>query len=137
MKHKFRSWNKVFRSWNEELKQFFYFEGGIYQRCGIDRDEFNLSLFKWENAEQSTKIANTECFVNDMLAVEISYSPFGKPDEYQEEIFKGVLKVDNLGFYLENDCEPIYLINLPTIICIKIIGNIHQNKEILEDMKSD
>jgi hypothetical protein len=35
-----------------------------------------------------------------MLAVEISYSPFGKPDEYQEEIFKGVLKFYWNSFYL-------------------------------------
>jgi len=94
----------IFRSWNEELKQFFYWEDGIYLRCGIDRDEFNLSLFNWQNAEMWT----------------------GKTDNYGRDIFEndsiehigckgvadGISKIiwedDYSCFYIENDELDIY-----------------------------
>ena len=126
----------IFRSWNEHYKMFIYFKHGCYFKDIGGKypvlDNIDVRSEFWSNAEQSTKIANTECFVNDMLAVEISYSPFGEPDGHQEGVVRGVLKLDNLGFYLENDCEPIYLVNLPTIICVIVLGNTHQNPELLE-----
>ncbi len=97
MKHKFRSWN-------EELKQFFYWEDGIYLRCGIDRDEFNLSLFNWQNAEQGIDVKeenNKPIFLNDRLHVIITFGANVKASCDEEGIcFNGILKQDNIWFYI-------------------------------------
>ena len=140
MKHIFRSWNKVFRSWNEELKQFFYFEGGIYQRCGIDRDEFNLSLFKWQNAEQGIDVKeenNKPIFLNDRLHVIITFGANVKASCDEEgTCFNGILKQDNIWFYiyLEKEDKKLYLYEFENgnRVTYFLIGNIHQNKELLE-----
>jgi len=111
MKHKFRSWN-------EELKQFFYWEDGIYLRCGIDRDEFNLSLFNWQNAEQGIDVKeenNKPIFLNDRLHVIITFGANVKASCDEEgTCFNGILKQDNIGFYiyLEKEDKKYIFMNL-------------------------
>jgi len=121
----------IFRSWNEELKQFFYFENGIYLRCGIDRDEFNLSLFDWRNAEQGTglKLRNgTEIFVGDNFFDETDNSI--STVVIKEHIFQWELRELYQGMLSEVvDYYPIVDVYLNRIAKL---GNIHQNKELLE-----
>ena len=121
----------IFRSWNEELKQFFYFENGIYLRCGIDRDEFNLSLFDWRNAEQGTglKLRNgTEIFVGDNFFDETENSI--STVVIKEHIFQWGLRELYQGMLSEVvDYYPIVDVYLNRIAKL---GNIHQNKELLE-----
>ena len=124
----------IFRSWNEELKQFFYFENGIYLRCGIDRDEFNLSLFDWRNAEQGTglKLRNgTEIFVGDNFFDETENSI--STVVIKEHIFQWGLRELYQGMLSEVvDYYPIVDVYLNRIAKL---GNIHQNKELLEIKK--
>jgi hypothetical protein len=145
-----------FRSWNEELQAFIYFEDGEFSfsedngksEIHFDYDDIidkissdNLTnedyaiintfdCFDWQNTEQSTVIRNIECFVGDDLEIEITFSRYGGIDDFEEKIVRGILKFDNSGFYIENDNFKGYLNNL-TIIDIEVYGNIHENKEIL------
>lgn len=120
-----------FRSWNETLNKFFYWEDGEYCGGTDSEDEQGETefLFNWQNAEQSTIIVDVMCSCGDTLIVSFAYNKYNEPDNQIEKSVKGVLKIDNMGFYIESQEDKIYLSSLPTIFDCAVIGNIHENKE--------
>ena len=131
----------IFRSWNEDLKCFFYFKDGKYYQTlekyitgTIDPIEF------WQNAEQGIDVKeenNKPIFLNDRLHVIITFGANVKPSCDEEgTCFNGILKQDNIGFYiyLEKEDKKLYLYEFENgnRVTYFLIGNIHQNKELLE-----
>jgi len=129
--------NVRFRYWNSALLEFIMFDDGVYsytKSSGFNMAEPEAE-FDWQNAEQSTRIAGKECFCGDCLLISFSYLEYGLPDNQIEKSIRGILRLDNMGFYLENKSGKNYLSNLCTIFDCGITGNIHENKELLDERK--
>lgn len=127
-----------FRSWNEEYRGFFYFEDGKYyvytkEECNKNITKFDLQDIHvvnfWQNSEQSTIIADTECFVGDDLIFSFSYLEYGQPDNQIEKQVKGILQLDDKGFYLDTEQYKYYLCNLGTIFDCLICSNVHEEED--------
>ena len=135
-----------FRSWNEELKKFFYFENGrTYKDEECSRKRCNCvservcSEFNWENAEQFTgKLDgnNKEIYVNDFIKVfcrkedsyyKVAFGDFELDDnEYYETQILGymtTLFVESKGSLGEHES----FVDIDTS-WYTVIGNIHENK---------
>ena len=113
-----------FRSWNEKLKCFVYFENGFYF---IDEESKNkddvLNVFNWQNAEQSTGLFDKngkELFVGDI----VTWYDFDAGGEYTVIFDKDTKMFAMSGEYLNSfedfDAE-----------CFNdtIIGNIHEGEQ--------
>jgi uncharacterized phage protein (TIGR01671 family) len=116
-----------FRSWNEELRQFFYWEDGIYQRCGVDREEFCIGLFNWQNAEQSTGLFDKngkEIYVGDKVKWH-DYDNFGCCFEYES-----IVEQEKGGAYITDtpDGTGSYYVWGKSDE-LEIIGNIHEGEQ--------
>ena len=127
-----------FRSWNDKLNCFIYFDNGEYF---IDEDTKNkddvLNVFNWQNAEQSAIVLEKPCFEGDLFDLEVMIRIVKQLDTFYKEPqrFVSGLKKDEFGFYfyLEEHKLKVYLYDDDfKIIKAKIIGNIHENKELLK-----
>ena len=111
-----------FRSWNEARQKFFYFEDGIYQRCGIDRNEYSIGLFDWNNAEQGLTINEFTFYVGDKIEA-IYTDIYG----YKHKI-TGVVFFEDNEFYINENFSKHY--GISTILNaeqINIFSKIHEN----------
>lgn len=75
-----------------------------------------------------------EIFEGDVLNCGYLFtgSPFEEEDEYEEE--KGVVKFLNCGFNIEfKNCNALFIDIMLNYEDIEVIGNIHENKELLEN----
>lgn len=109
-----------YRSWNEELRQFFYWEDGIYQRCGVDREEFCIGLFNWQNAEQGFTREGVTFFEGDKFKLDSIY--------YGIVVFReGVLEfeIHAEGFDLKDFTELSYY----SMDKLEKLGNIHEGSK--------
>ena len=128
-----------FRSWNKELKCFIRFKNGRYYIENIKgfkgyKGKGSYSYyFNWQNAEQSTKISNIECFTNDKIKVKIGFYEYSQHKHIKT--ITGVLKFGNTGFYIKDEDTEYYLCSFDWIIKCEVISNIHENKEILNETK--
>ena len=132
-----------FRSWKESLNIFLYFYNGFYfdslekmekyiKKEGTKEQElfikdfFERGIFNWQNAEQATGLFDKngkEIFVGDIL----TWYDFDAGGEYTVIYDKDAKMFAMSGEYLNSfedfDAE-----------CFNdtIIGNIHENKELLK-----
>ncbi len=115
MKHKFRSWN-------EHYKMFIYFQHGYYFKdIGgkyIVLSNIDVIAEFWSNAEQGIDVKeenNKPIFLNDRLHVIITFGANVKASCDEEgTCFNGILKQDNIGFYiyLEKEDKKYIFMNL-------------------------
>ena len=97
-----------FRSWNEKLSRFFYWQNGDY----FSDDECKLSitcnksfthsipLFNWQNAEQGFVINGQEIFENDYIKFENVIT--------RDSVWAEPAIVVNTGYSLEARIKPYY-----------------------------
>jgi hypothetical protein len=122
----------IFRSWNEDLKCFFYFKDGKYYQTlekyitgTIDPIEF------WSNAEQlsdSKDMNNNNLFVGDMIEVEKNKNKYiGKVCYEGNHFFLRLKYIGKEYIPWPMSYEPLALSNNYVLI-----GNTHQNPELLE-----
>lgn len=127
-----------FRSWNEKLKCFIYFENSKYfmenfEDCKVKENE--LDLFDWQNAEQCY-VENLNIseiiYKNDIGVIEYPIEPYHDEKGYHYvkqikgvvgvNLFKGLYVTKNDIKYYANDYDNSFFIS---------IGNIHENKETI------
>jgi len=119
---RFRDSNVKYRSWNDELNRYMYWEDGIYSRCGIDIDMFTIGYFKWNNAQSYifTNKFKQEVYVGDVLEGEISGSKvrieirkdyFGIPIAVCTE-YNSKKKIDRFNI---NNVELLFLYGLKVV----------------------
>ena len=111
-----------FRAWNEEYKQLIYF--------GLDDIDGGLISIEYENDFKMIDIDN--CIIMQFT---------GLLDKHGKMIFEGdILKYGNTigymhftdcGFHLENK-KKAYIIHLSTVVILEVIGNIYEDKHLLE-----
>ena len=142
-----------FRSWNEKLKCFIYFEDGKYfieefESCKV-KDNL-LDLFNWQNKEQQVTInplmyyqnidkheeefKDVEFFEGDIIKMHFFYDDADPVSlgwiEGEKEVI-GVLKCENLGgaVIVSDDKEYSYSLLQEPLEELERLGNIHENKE--------
>ena len=135
---------EIFRSWNEHYNEFIYFKYGCYFKDIGGKypvlDNIDVRAEFWSNAEQGIDVKeenNKPIFLNDRLHVIITFGANVKPSCDEEgTCFNGILKQDNIGFYiyLEKGDKKLYLYEFENgnRVTYFLIGNIHQNPELLE-----
>nr|DAK67154.1 MAG TPA: YopX protein [Caudoviricetes sp.] len=135
--------NLKFRVWDKKIQilgtvsniDFEYEEVTFY----IDDEEELETCQPFEDVElmQSTGFHDkngVEIFEGDVLNCGYLFtgSPFEEEDEYEEE--KGVVKFLNCGFNIEfKNCNALFIDIMLNYEDIEVIGNIHENKELLEN----
>ena len=108
-----------FRSWNEKIKKFIYFEDG-YEFSDVQGNLKYFNHFNWQKAEQSTGRKDNngiEIFVGDILKHENSTIYGVKLNQVRSEI----------ALYFNNKIYAFPFGDLRHNL--EIIGNIHENKE--------
>lgn len=121
-----------FRSWNEVLKEFCYFENGEYSYSIKDYESkscLNFDKFNWQNAEQEIKVDSYKCFVGDIGVLRFlernPNSMMGKGCN-RVKTLKGVVGFDYRGLYIDDGKNCYYIIDYRTRAQFEIIGNIHE-----------
>ena len=120
-----------YRSWSIEHKKFHYFYNGIYYK-NFDDFVFNLkelendykSRFWWSNADALVNISKT-IFEGDIISFD--NSAIGGKKVVGEVIFNEDNTLGYLGWALWNNG----FIPCDFLGDIEILGNIHQNPELL------
>ena len=126
-----------FRSWNEEIKKFNYFEDGEYyyfttnlrgnKKIKIDCEtRIEDSNFNWQNAEQSTGLFDKngkEIYIGDKVKWK-DYDHFGCCFEYES-----IVEQEKCGAYITEtpDGTGSYYV-WGKADELEIIGNIHEDK---------
>ena len=117
-----------FRSWNDKLNCFIYFDNGKYSVNGDWVGRNPKGTFNWQNAEQSTglkDINSKEIFVGDKVAV------------YDFKAKGTVVFYDCFGVEMDNGLHCLSFNDIVNKdIYIEVIGNIHENKELLKNFKT-
>ena len=125
-----------FRSWNESQNRFFYFKDGeyyLYDTCRKE-DVIYSDLFDWNNAEQYTGLKDKndiEMYVGDVaknandILLEIYFDD--SVLQFRQRVCNRK-NVESLGFTWQKNPTNLSL-NYNWLI---VIGNIHENKELLD-----
>jgi hypothetical protein len=107
-----------FRSWNEELGKFIYFEDGRYFNDTISMFEDNYHIFNWQNKEQGFEVKGKTFFVNDDIEFEAG------PGRSQK-VLKGRLVIkNNIPTIRSKGCG--YFLAVLDNGHFKVLGNIHE-----------
>lgn len=133
---KFRVWDKKLQILETVSNIDLEFEEVTFY---IDDDKDLETCRQFEDVEimQSTGFHDkngVEIFEGDVLNCGYLFtgSPFEEEDEYEEE--KGVVKFLNCGFNIEfKNCNALFIDIMLNYEDIEVIGNIHENKELLEN----
>ena len=126
---------EIFRSWNEHYNEFIYFQHGCYFKDIGGKypvlDNIDVRAEFWSNAEQlsdSKDMNNNNLFVGDMIEVEKNKNKYiGKVCYEGNHFFLRLKYIGKEYIPWPMSYEPLALSNNYVLI-----GNIHQNPELLE-----
>ncbi|HEP1568668.1 hypothetical protein HO952_06705 [Streptococcus suis] len=127
---KFRAWNTFHNKW---VKHFYITENGlIYNMQQPHRDLIGAVPIEKSGlvVMQSTGLCDKngkEIFEGDVVVV------YDELNEFEPEVYEIVYSQDNLAWiFYDNESHDFYLISTCTWDELEIIGNAHQNPELLE-----
>lgn len=117
-----------FRSWISSIQEFVYFENGIYSKVSKD----GVPVFNWENAEQFMGLEDgnkNPIYENDILDFDYKKYPDDTPCPYKVVFHDGGFCGEPLDkkYDFKNRLSAFEL----SVLNDKIIGNIHQNPDLI------
>ncbi|MGQ4030868.1 YopX family protein [Streptococcus suis] len=124
---KFRAWDKVSHAWRHDI--YIGLDGLVKDLSRAGEEPFELPL---DNVilMQSTGLFDKngkEIFEGDVVVV------YDELNEFESEVYEIVYSQDNLAWiFYDNESHDFYLISTCTWDELEIIGNAHQNPELLE-----
>ncbi|CYU77217.1 hypothetical protein HO662_02785 [Streptococcus suis] len=124
---KFRAWDKISHAWRHDV--YIGLDGLAKDLSRTGEEPFELPL---DNViiMQSTGLFDKngkEIFEGDVVVV------YDELNEFEPEVYEIVYSQDNLAWiFYDNESHDFYLISTCTWDELEIIGNAHQNPELLE-----
>ena len=119
-----------FRSWINSAQEFTYFENGEYSELGMTQ----RPVFNWDKAMQYTGLHDknsVEIYEGDIVRLKNYKSPYIK--KYRYEVY---YSENDARFRFKNNKKfpENYDMDSTTNYHFEVVGNIYENKELLDEI---
>ncbi len=133
---KFRAWGKTRNEWSNGF--FIYSEGGLYTpNYGFNRKHLKNRTDVYPIVKQERFILMQSTGLFDKNGVEIFEGDvvvvYNELNEFEPDVYEVVYSQDNLAWmFYDEESHDFYWMSTCTWDELEIIGNVHQNLELVE-----